>query len=577
MITELRLTNFRGFEDHRVPLSPLTIIVGRNNAGKSTIVEALRLISIVVSRFQGRLDRIPRLWNFPRDPKGRERYKNLDINLQSIFYSYGDPPARVRATFSSGEKVEVRIDENEIVGSCDHSAAKRTAGLHLARVSISPQVAPVQREERLLTPDYVRSAMSSSLAPSHFRNQLYIFPEHFQRFKDVAAETWPGLRIRELRADGQAPKTILSLLVEDFHFPAELAWMGHGLQMWLQTMWFLTRAADHETVILDEPDVYMHADLQRRLVRYVRAGHKQVVIATHSSEIMAEVAPENILVIDRARASSRFASSLPVVQKVLSGVGSIHNLQLSRLWNAHRFLMVEGDDIGLLKTLQNCLLPKSKLPIDTIPSRSIGGWGGWPYAVGSEMFLQNAAGEGIVTYCILDSDCHTADEIEDRLKEAKARNISLHVWAKKELENYVLVPEAIQRLIERKIRSGRTAPSLAVVKRKLETIAAELMDDTIDSFATCIYTREKKRNPKFDLKSANQQARDIVASRWNNLDQRLGVVGGKKLLARLAEWSQEKFSVSVGAASLASELEPSEIDDEVRNVLTALEHNELFT
>jgi hypothetical protein len=35
--------------------------------------------------------------------------------------------------------------------------------------------------------------------------------------------------------------------------------------MWLQTIWFLTRAKDHETVILDEPDVYMHADLQRRL------------------------------------------------------------------------------------------------------------------------------------------------------------------------------------------------------------------------------------------------------------------------------------------------------------------------
>ena len=403
-------------------------------------MEALRLISLVVSRFQGQLDKIPRLWKFPRDPKGRDRYKNLDINLQSIFYSYGDPPARIRARFSSGEVVEVRIDDNEIVGSCDRTAAKHKSGSRLARVSILPQVAPVQREERLLTPEYVRSALSSSLAPSHFRNQLYIFPDLFNKFKEVASETWPGLRIRELRADGPAPKTTLSLLVEDFHFPAELAWMGHGLQMWLQTMWFLTRAADHETVILDEPDVYMHADLQRRLVRYVRAGHKQVVIATHSSEIMAEVAPENILVIDRARSSSRFATSLPVVQKVLSGVGSIHNLQLSRLWNAHRFLMVEGDDIGLLKTLQNCVLPNSKIPIDTIPSRSIGGWGGWAYAVGSEIFLENAAGEGIVTYCILDSDYHVREEIDQRLKEAKGKNISLHIWQKKELENYLLVP-----------------------------------------------------------------------------------------------------------------------------------------
>ena len=574
MITELHLTNFRGFEDHKVPLNPLTVIVGRNNAGKSTIVEALRLISLVVSRFQGQLDKIPRLWKFPRDPKGRDRYKNLDINLQSIFYSYGDPPARIRARFSSGEVVEVRIDDNEIVGSCDRTAAKHKSGSRLARVSILPQVAPVQREERLLTPEYVRSALSSSLAPSHFRNQLYIFPDLFNKFKEVASETWPGLRIRELRADGPAPKTTLSLLVEDFHFPAELAWMGHGLQMWLQTMWFLTRAADHETVILDEPDVYMHADLQRRLVRYVRAGHKQVVIATHSSEIMAEVAPENILVIDRARSSSRFATSLPVVQKVLSGVGSIHNLQLSRLWNAHRFLMVEGDDIGLLKTLQNCVLPNSKIPIDTIPSRSIGGWGGWAYAVGSEIFLENAAGEGIVTYCILDSDYHVREEIDQRLKEAKGKNISLHIWQKKELENYLLVPEAIHRIIFKKIRAGKRPPTLISIKKKLENIVADLLDDTIDSFATCIHAREKKLNPKFEIKSAYQRARGVVASRWNDLEERLGVVGGKKALARLAEWSQDKFSVSIGASTLASELKSDEIDDEVQDVLLALERNE---
>jgi energy-coupling factor transporter ATP-binding protein EcfA2 len=572
MITELQLTNFRGFEDHAIPLRPLTIVVGRNNAGKSTIVEALRLISLVVSRFQGRLDRIPRLWQFPKDSKGRDRFKNLDINLQSIFYSYGEPPGRIRARFSSGEVVEVRIDHNEIVGSCDRRGASHRTASPLASVSILPQVAPLQREERLLTEDYVRSALSSSLASSHFRNQLYIFPDLFRKFKEVAAETWPGLRIRELRTDGAAPKIILSLLVEDFHFPAEIAWMGHGLQMWLQTMWFLTRAAEHETVILDEPDVYMHADLQRRLVRYIRAGHRQVVIATHSSEIMAEVSPENILVIDRAKSSSNFASSLPAVQRVLSGVGSIHNLQLSRLWNARRFLMVEGDDIGLLKQLQNTVLPKSRAPIDTIPSRSIGGWGGWSYAVGSEMFLENAGGEGIVNYCILDSDYHTSEEIEERLRDSKAKNISLHIWNKKELENYLLVPEAIHRLICEKIAADQRRPSLDAVKTELQKIAADLLHDTVDSYATCIQACDRK----LALSTANQRERAIYRSRRKNLTERLGVVGGNKALARIATWSQNSFGVSLGASALAATLKPGEIDAEIRDVLLALERNEAF-
>ena len=48
MIKELRLENFRGFDDHRIPFNPRTIVVvGKNNAGKSTIVEALRLVALI--------------------------------------------------------------------------------------------------------------------------------------------------------------------------------------------------------------------------------------------------------------------------------------------------------------------------------------------------------------------------------------------------------------------------------------------------------------------------------------------------------------------------------------------------
>ena len=84
--------------------------------------------------------------------------------------------------------------------------------------------------------------------------------------------------------------------------------MGHGLQMWLQTMWFLVQAKGSQTVILDEPDVYMHPDLQRKLVKTVQRSGQQLLLTTHSVEIMSEVAPENILVIDGARRSSAFAT-----------------------------------------------------------------------------------------------------------------------------------------------------------------------------------------------------------------------------------------------------------------------------
>jgi hypothetical protein len=237
VIAELYLKNFRGFEDHVVPLRPLTIIVGQNNAGKSTIVEALRLVSIVVSRFKGHLASIPTRWEFPKNSKrGQHPFKNLEINLQSVFHRYGNPPAIIVASFTTGEAIEITIWGDQIIAKRVRSKFRGDNPLRLSRVSILPQVAPVAREERVLNEDYVRSVLSSALAPLHFRNQLHFLPEYFTTFKDAAERTWPGLRIDGLETTGALPDPIiLSLYVEDHHFTAEIAWMGHGLQMWLQS------------------------------------------------------------------------------------------------------------------------------------------------------------------------------------------------------------------------------------------------------------------------------------------------------------------------------------------------------
>jgi energy-coupling factor transporter ATP-binding protein EcfA2 len=574
VIVELHLKNFRGFDNHIVPLKPFTVVVGQNNAGKSTIVEALRLISLVVSRFKGNLDNIPARWEFPRTRRGIHPFKNLEINLKSVFYHYGNPPAILRAQFDTGEIIEITIYEDEIIARRIRSkATRRNTTTKLSRVSILPQVAPVAPEERLLSEDYVRGALSSTLAPLHFRNQLHLLKEHFPAFKEAAEKTWPKLRIGGLEITGKLPDPLtLSLYVEDHRFTAEIAWMGHGLQMWLQMIWFLSRAQDHETVILDEPDVYMHADLQRRLVRFVHNRHQQVIIATHSSEIMAEVLPDNILVVNRVKEKSDFASSLPAVQKVLSGFGSVHNLQLSRLWTARRFLMIEGEDVTLLKQFQNKVFPETLIPIDTIPATSLGGWGGWNQAVGSNMLLKNAGGDGIITYCIFDSDYYQSETILGRYREANTRAISLHIWQKKELENYILVPSAIHRAISCQISEEGIGPSLAQVESKLKQIAEDLKQEVVD----CVATQIQSLDRKLSAATANQRARAVVAERWKSDEDCLGTVPGKEAFSRIARWVQDEYKVSVSGLLIAHHMLAREVCLEMKQVLTAIEECEPF-
>ncbi len=62
MIDRLYFKNYRGFEEHTISLRPLTVFVGQNNAGKSTIVEALRLITFVSQKMKNLKFVPPPLW-----------------------------------------------------------------------------------------------------------------------------------------------------------------------------------------------------------------------------------------------------------------------------------------------------------------------------------------------------------------------------------------------------------------------------------------------------------------------------------------------------------------------------------
>ena len=69
-----------------------------------------------------------------------------------------------------------------------------------------------------------------------------------------------GLKIIDLTYDATESEYI-NLFIQDAGFPAEIGLMGSGMQMWLQIVWFICRVDNNATVILDEPDVYMHPDL----------------------------------------------------------------------------------------------------------------------------------------------------------------------------------------------------------------------------------------------------------------------------------------------------------------------------
>lgn len=581
MLTSIHIRNFRCFDDHRVPLRSRTVIIGRNNAGKSSLVEALRLIAIVTARYQSLSFRPPPKWSgLPKRDLGvSPSLEGVEFNRANVFHRYGDPPAVIVAEFDDGAQIRLYVgpeaDVHAVIVGPDGLVLKSKAGAlatPLPRVEIMPQVSPLSREETVLNADYVRRNLSSSLASLHFRNQLNLLREQLPRFRQAAEATWPSLQVRELEGAGGLPGAKLALMIRDGDFVAEVATMGHGLQMWLQTMWFLARVADDSTVILDEPDVYMHPDLQRRLIRHLAGRFIQTAVTTHSVEIISEVSADEILVIDRDRSESSFATSVPAVQQIVNSIGSAHNLQLARLWNARRCVLVEGKDFGLLSIVHDVLFPEDRDGLATTPHMPIGGWGNWQYAIGSSMLLQNAGGESIAVYCILDSDYHTEQQKRDRFEKARASGVQLAIWGRKEIENYFLVPPAIERLIRQRVPRRAKAPTLEEIEAELDRLVSGLEHEVFDGLAAELLSETRS----LGVAGANKAARQILGPRWRTPADRLAVVGGKAVIGALSQWSMEQFGVSLSAAAIGKVMLPAEVPLELARVVTSITNNTPF-
>lgn len=391
-----------------------------------------------------------------------------------------------------------------------------------------------------------------------------IIPSRFEAFVNLGESSWPHLRIHPIDKTDDSPPE-LSLLVRDGKYVAEAGWVGSGLQAWLETCWFLARCTRQSIIVLDEPDIFLHPDLQRKLFRLVTGHFEQVLIATHSSEILAEVNADAVLIIDKDSDESKFAETIPAVQSVINNIGGAHNLQLTRLWAARRCIFIEGDDLEFLSAFHEVIYPNSPLSLSSIPNISLGGFGNWKHAVGAAIGLRNAGDQSIKAYCILDSDYRTDQEHKEIQKEAKENGLSLHIWKRKEIENYVLVHEAISRVISR--RSKANSPSPGEIKNQIEQFCNCIRDQVFDQVANEIGARDRK-----GVADANSKAREIIDKAWTSYDGMTSICSGKMITSHLSGWSQKNFNVSFSALAIAREMYLEEIPEEVVHVIATIEH-----
>ena len=311
MIKELHLTNFKGFEQHKIQFRPFSVVVGHNNAGKSSAIEALRIVATVAKKFATHKYVETPSWAAEFGSGISPSLDEVRLKPETVFFKYSEPPAVIKAVFDNESEITVFIGAEEKI----HAQATTPSGQDVEKRSlvreceftpifILPQISPLQDSETVLRKAYVQKCIDTQLSSRHFRNQIRFMYKHFEPFSDLFQSTWADVRITEFDDPKAAHEDELFLMLREEGFVAEVSNFGHGLQMWLQIVWFLARTDSQSIVVLDEPDVYMHPQQQRRMIELLRGRFKQCVLSTHAPGILDHCQEAEILRLHRKLDSS---------------------------------------------------------------------------------------------------------------------------------------------------------------------------------------------------------------------------------------------------------------------------------
>ncbi|MET8087438.1 AAA family ATPase [Micromonospora sp. NPDC005237] len=579
VIKQIELGAFKGFKHYRLTFNDdVSILVGPNNAGKSTIIGALRLCASLLDHARRRN---------PGDPTARasDRFWDYTItetaidqacfNVENVYHEFLSEEAHLEVSFDNGGAIRVEWpDSGEPTPDrgffrLEAPPATSVRGTRLARdyfpaIGVVPTLTPVEGRERLVSTRTVRSNYTTRLASSHFRNQMWHVYEGFDGqwenlLSFVKAHTPEISDLRMERTSLDRGEDYLDLYFRESISgkERELTWAGDGLQVWLQVMFHLWREREKDCLVLDEPDVYLHPDLQRRLVSVARNAGKQIIIATHSVEVLNELGPESAIAVDRAVGGGTRFNGDGAMAEYAGQVGSGLQLGLARALTRKSVLFVEGQDLSLLRLLAmrlNAVRVANEQGLATI---SIGGFSGWSSVSGFARVLR-MVGSGPVITVLLDRDYRSDAAVAEVVSQISVDGAGAHVWKRKEIENYLLDVRCLARVAG--IDEG-------VAQKLADEVAGVLKDETLWSW---LGRRQKDAPRGMDPTTI---ARDTLAdfnSVWGS-GGHIDMLSGKRFIRQLNQRLPSLGGRSVNAHSLAKAILPSEVPVEAREFIARLE------
>lgn len=300
-LTSITVRRFKRLEELVLPLQDTNILIGSNNSGKSSVLQAIHF-AVSVAQTSQLLGGVA--WQ-------QDKYQ-LSFNPTQLLYSpvadvmtlatggnlVEDANKRVEVEFTSetGDKCTVAVrrgrNRNIAVAIEGRQLGEQLQNIEHPFSVYAPGLAGVPREEHFMSPGRVRRIVARGDANLVLRNVLLMLRSQegngWNQFSSDLSDVFPNLKLIVSFESDTAEYINARFTVNDGpELPLDAA--GTSILQAAQLLAYVSLFKP-SLLILDEPDSHLHPNNQRTLckviTKLVAQNNFQVVLSTHSRHVL---------------------------------------------------------------------------------------------------------------------------------------------------------------------------------------------------------------------------------------------------------------------------------------------------
>ena len=465
MIHKLRLKNFKKIQDEIFIFNNFNIIVGANNSGKSTALQALAIWQYCIDQFKlapktgvrGIQIVLPNFTALPlpefnllwRDKIDRIYSKKEETNKKEQIYIYIE--IDVYWKNEEGEEknfcVTMRYQSPQAVFAIPANGWAEFGELiqtpEFPKIVYVPPFSGIEPHEQWMDDGNVKQHIGKSQPGSVLRNLLFRvvntdipidqnigWQEIYNKVKE-----WFGIDLQipqytfgvstEIKAEYKSNGKSFDVISG-----------GSGFHQIITLLAFLHGYSDITTILLDEPDAHLHNNLQKKIVNYFIDKDKQFLIATHSEEFIRNVDMHSIISIMSGK-----PIAIDSTDKIIKALSEVDNNDVLRTQECPYILYVDWEYVDRILSAWANVINK-----DNVYQKF------YTYPLGgrSKQLMKECSDDhytalkqivpALKRVVLLDYDNEDTYHPDDN-------NPCLKEWKRKNIDNYLLVPEAWRRAV----------------------------------------------------------------------------------------------------------------------------------